>query len=711
MRVNIYKHSRRHLKPAATVSAIVPNYNYADFIIERLDSILFQTYPVSELIILDDASPDNSVEVIKEKIEKIRKARPNLTIKFLPNKVNSGGCVFSQWQKGLKAATGDYIWIAEADDSSNERFLETAMATFSKNPDQVLFYSDCLRINQNNTITAKTSQDWCDIWRNHRWAKDYTNSGKDEIINYLSANNTILNVSSVVWKNLPELTKIFEAAKTYKIAGDWYIYSKVLRLGDIAYSAQPLNYYRKHDKGSVSTTINRSIEYKEVVKIQNEIRDKYNLDAEHIKWQKIRRRFMGFIENEKNNGKKGRIAWFVPDFPPGGAGGHRTIFQNINRLIDHGYSCDMYVSSPEMPHTLYDRLTSGYGEFRGDIFSGFHLVREDYDAIFATSWDTAEPVKKTPINNKLYFVQDFEPWFFPMGTAYLKAENTYRFGFKCISIGAWLDHKLNSEFGLETRHFCFGADSSIYHPEKGTKKENAVCLIFQPFKPRRCEDIALKAMQIVQKKYPDLKIYLYGSAKRHINHLKVTHLGVITTKECNELYNKCAVGLSMSASNPSRIPFEMMSAGLPVVDLYRENNLYDLPDKGVLLAESSPEAIATAIIKILEDKSLAKSMSEFGRKYMKNYSIEQGFDEFISAFDSALSGKKPKVAAAKRTYSSAGIKPSKEAMELSATIKNDAYCDNIPAVSEVAKRGLSLVKAKGKRALKKAAYGVYRRLR
>ncbi len=84
----------------------------------------------------------------------------------------------------------------------------------------------------------------------------------------------------------------------------------------------------------------------------------------------------------------------------------------------------------------------------------------------------------------------------------------------------------------------------------------------------------------------------------------------------------------MSASNPSRIPFEMMAAGLPVVDIYRENNLYDDPEGGVLLADSTPESIASAILKILDDNEIQNEMSKFGVEFMKNYPIEKGFEQF-----------------------------------------------------------------------------------
>ena len=80
------------------------------------------------------------------------------------------------------------------------------------------------------------------------------------------------------------------------------------------------------------------------------------------------------------------------------------------------------------------------------------------------------------------------------------------------------------------------------------------------------------------------------------------NLNIIPIEKCNELYNRCKVGVCMSASNPSRIPFEMMAAGLPVVEMYKENNIYDMPDGGVLLARTTPEAIASAIIYLVDHR-------------------------------------------------------------------------------------------------------------
>ena len=270
-KVNIYKQNSKKLdieKPLK-VSVIIPNYNYEKFIIERIDSILLQTYPIYELVILDDCSTDNSVEVIEEKIKTIK----DVNVKFIKNEKNSG-LVFSQWQKGLKNITGDYFWIAEADDSCDNTFLEKVIKPFEEDKEVVLSYSESRKIDEENNITGEDVRDWSDIFHTHRWDKSYIASGEEEIKEALSYNNTILNVSSLVWKNQKECFDIFEQAKDYKVAGDWYIYLQILKKGKIAYNCESLNYFRKH-KRSVSTTIKRNIEYSEVLKIQDDAKNSF----------------------------------------------------------------------------------------------------------------------------------------------------------------------------------------------------------------------------------------------------------------------------------------------------------------------------------------------------------------------------------------------------------------------------------------------------
>lgn len=670
--VDIYKDKKEKLKidNPLKVSVIIPNYNYEKFLNERIDSILFQTYPIYEIVILDDCSTDNSIKIIEEKIRKIK----DVKVKFIKNKKNSGS-VFSQWQLGLKNISGDYFWIAEADDSCSCEFLENLIAGFEKDKNLVLSYAESKKIDENNKIIGEDCRDWADIFHTGKWDESYISTGKDEIINSLSYNNSILNVSSLVWKNDERYYKIFEEAKDYRVAGDWYIYLQVLKYGNIAYNKNSLNYFRKHGK-SVSTTVKMNIEYSEVLKIQDSAKNTYKLPNEILENQIKRRKMMGFCEDERNINKKGIVAWFVPGLLKG-SGGHRTIFQNINALIDEGYKCDVYIGDDESltPGQLKCDVTNFYGDCKADLFAGWNVTKK-YDAVVATAFNTVKPVMKVDCDKKLYFVQDYEPWFFPMGDLYVEAENTYKNKINVISIGKWLSAKMKQEFKLNATYFNFCADLSVYKKLKGIKKENAICLIFQPSKPRRCDRLALKALQIVKQIKPNLKIYLYGSPKIGIKNIDVEQLGIIPIEECNKLYNKCKVGICMSTSNPSRIPFEMMAAGLPVVELYRENNLYDFPSEGSLLADTTPEAIANAIITILDDEKLQKQLSKEGIKYMKNYPLELGYKQFIDNFNNFFNSKSFGKDKIEKSYNKKIVKASNETNDASKKIKKDVVLIN-----------------------------------
>lgn len=624
-KLNIYKEKVKPFSGTAKrVSVVVPNYNYERFITERIDSILRQSYPIYELIILDDCSTDNSAKIIQDKLATIK----DIKTKFVPNAKNSGS-VFSQWQKGMNLASGDYVWIAEADDSSDPKFLETAMAGFDNPnyPNVIISYTDSMRMDDDNIILEQHTRPTI-----HQEGS-YIVSGQKEIERCFAVSNTIFNVSGVVWRK-GNYDEFFEEAKKFVVAGDWYIYYKLMELGGIAYDNHPLNYFRKH-KGSVSDTVKDDTEYQEIRRIQDEIAQKYPLSNRILMDQRARLNVMD--QNVSKAVHKKRIAWLVPKFDQG-SGGHRTIFQNVNALAKAGYECDLYIMG--MGRTTSADIKAKikkYYEFPiAEVYAGFMPKNQNYDLCFCTGWQTIDAVELFDCP-KAYFVQDYEPWFFPRNGQYILTENSYRRGYSMVTIGKWLAHKMQTEYGANSQFFDFCADLGIYSRDEDSSKEKAICALYQPEKERRCSEIMIPALRIVQKLRPETKIYLYGTGAACPDNLKAEMVGMVSPQECNKLYQKCQVGLCMSASNPSRIPFEMMATGLPVVDLYLENNIYDFPDDATLLAQPSPEAVATAMIQLLDDKSRRERMGKAGTKYMSSKPIESGYEQFVTAVDNILS--------------------------------------------------------------------------
>src|SRR6478609_3462038 len=119
------------------VSVILPNYNHENYLKERIDSILQQTYRDFELIILDDHSSDNSKQIIEL-------YRSNAKVSFIEYNSHNSGSPFRQWAKGIQLARGSYIWIAESDDSCEPAFLEETVKKMKEYPTAGIVFTQSL---------------------------------------------------------------------------------------------------------------------------------------------------------------------------------------------------------------------------------------------------------------------------------------------------------------------------------------------------------------------------------------------------------------------------------------------------------------------------------------------------------------------------------------------------------------------------------------
>ncbi len=123
--------SGNNLKPKR-LSVVIPNYNHGHYLEERISSILQQLGPEDEFILVDDASTDNSVEIIQKFQD------PRLFL--YQNKVNKG--VAETFLRGVKASKGSFLFGTSADDKLAPHFIETAMNAFAEDPRVALFCSD-----------------------------------------------------------------------------------------------------------------------------------------------------------------------------------------------------------------------------------------------------------------------------------------------------------------------------------------------------------------------------------------------------------------------------------------------------------------------------------------------------------------------------------------------------------------------------------------
>lgn len=193
-----------------------------------MESILNQTYDHFELIILDDASTDNSKEVLGN----VSDSRLSHCI---ISQQNSGGRVFLQWQKGLEIAKGELIWIAESDDFCDPAFLEV-LVPFFENPEVTLAYC----------WSRYVDSEGQDLPSPEIPEQPVINEGESFVVSNLSRTNGLYNASMIVFRKSVIPFIDFDSVISKRLCGDWMFWIQVCERGRVAYVNKALNNYRKH---------------------------------------------------------------------------------------------------------------------------------------------------------------------------------------------------------------------------------------------------------------------------------------------------------------------------------------------------------------------------------------------------------------------------------------------------------------------------------
>lgn len=218
------------------VSVIIPNYNHASFLSKRIESVLNQTYPNLEVIILDDASTDNSWDIIKYY------QRSDARVSVVKNNLNSGS-PFKQWQKGIELANGNYIWIAESDDYCETDFLESLISPMTYDSDIGISYCQSFDVegSKKSHRLSYTAEFNPNLWEN-----DFTIDGYEFVNKYLSVKNVIPNASAVVFRNEFIKHLDYKPIKDMKMLGDWLFWLQICKYGKLHFCSFALNYFRRH---------------------------------------------------------------------------------------------------------------------------------------------------------------------------------------------------------------------------------------------------------------------------------------------------------------------------------------------------------------------------------------------------------------------------------------------------------------------------------
>ena len=263
------------------VSVIVPNYNHASYLRERLDSIYQQSYKNMEVILLDDCSSDGSQEILDEYAAR----HPGITITNF-NNVNSGG-VFNQWKKGLSLARGDLIWIAESDDYCSLNLLHE-LVRFFRNEAVMLAFCNTDFVQESTSKKSGDLKKYLADLKLNIWSAPFIRSAHWLVNHAWAIKNIVPNVSSAIFRHPGQLDLLDDAKwRSLRLCGDWIFYLNIIRGGLIGFSPMVTNYYRQHDQGTSFNTQKEDSYYQEHEYVATCIQQLYRIDSRVLKRQRL----------------------------------------------------------------------------------------------------------------------------------------------------------------------------------------------------------------------------------------------------------------------------------------------------------------------------------------------------------------------------------------------------------------------------------------
>ena len=246
------------------VSIIVPNYNYAQYLTARIESILNQSYQDFELILLDDCSTDNSRKILET-------YRENPHVSHIVFNENNSGSPFQQWLKGINLAQGKYIWIAEADDLATPQFLQTAVDLLEANPSAAIAFTGSLIIDENNEFIPTVDYD--------QWTKKHIKcpqkyaifNGREYAARNLYWKNYIYNASGTVFKRDSFFHLTNDNWINMRCCGDWLFWTMIAVQGDVIEIYEKNNRFRRHTTSAVATSVLNGTNFEESIIVMHKI--------------------------------------------------------------------------------------------------------------------------------------------------------------------------------------------------------------------------------------------------------------------------------------------------------------------------------------------------------------------------------------------------------------------------------------------------------
>jgi glycosyltransferase involved in cell wall biosynthesis len=336
----------------------------------------------------------------------------------------------------------------------------------------------------------------------------------------------------------------------------------------------------------------------------------------------------------KNNISKPLVLefiWLIPYFSKG-SGGHKNLFRFVRFVESFGHKCTIYIVGD------YDRLISPE-QIQQQICEYFEPINAEVkiysssthgtktNVVVSTSWITAYAALTIDADFKTYFVQDYEPLFYSLGSYYFLAQNTYSFGYYHITLGQWLTNLLKTKHHVPADFYHIVVEKDIYYPrttisnqaisELSNNDTFKVAFYGRSVTPRRCFELVSVALYLFSQQAKNITLISYGWNEIPAVPFKCYNVGMLSVESLAELYSVCDVCIAPSSTNLSLVAHEVMACGSILMDLDVENTAYDLVHlENSYLVKPEPKSICDALLELYHHPELQKSLKAKSLQYI-----------------------------------------------------------------------------------------------
>lgn len=325
------------------------------------------------------------------------------------------------------------------------------------------------------------------------------------------------------------------------------------------------------------------------------------------------------------------------------SGGYTSILRLGTEIEKNGY--DVYYAILSNKQSLAEakkNASTNLNVYRGTVIKASSIESTTEDIIVATFWKTVYQIKNLK-GYKMYFVQDFEPYFTVFGEEYLLALKTYELGFHMISLGSWNKYMIEKNVRikgiLDTIEFPFEPSeytlSKRDYTDYSYKKEFIIAAFIKEDN-KRIPNVIQNLLGNLEKEFDKNRYKLnikYFGVDKHSKLKNGENLGLLNKEQLSDLYEIADFGICGSMTNVSLVPYEMLAKGLPLIEFEEGTYSFFFPSHTAIITNFCYKYLFTQLMEAIKSPNVLEQYHENALAFLKNLSWKKTGKQFVKVVE------------------------------------------------------------------------------